>query len=115
MYKLYENKSSLSKLFSRYLQGGTSTMSGDKIAWWERTDIPKPAIDDIPITIDAVYAKRPDLVAFDYYGTTELEWVILQYNNIVDIMEEFTYGTKIVIPSNSRVRNSIAVKSSASK
>ena len=111
-YQLYQNKSSLRKRLTRYLQGGTSELSGDKIAWWERKEISKPAMDDISIFIDMVFAERPDLVAEQYYSTAELEWLVLQYNNIIDIKEEFVYGKTITIPSNSRVRNSITSSSS---
>lgn len=111
-FKLYQNKSSLRKRMSRYLQGGSSEIVGDKIAWWERKDIPKQPIDDIRIVLDMLYAGRPDLIAEDYYGTTELEWLVLQYNDIIDINEEFVYGKAITIPSNARVRNSITSTSS---
>lgn len=102
--KLYKNKSSLKKINTRLLYGGVSELAGNGIGWWDRRDIQTNKIEDISITIDMLYAKRPDLVASYYYGTSTLEWVVLQYNNIVDVNEEFVYGRKIVIPSPFTVR-----------
>lgn len=103
MYKPYQNKSSLRKSKSRYIYGGVSENVGDKIGWWERAILPKSSIDDITIKIDNVYNKRPDLISYDYYGTTEYEWLVLQYNNIVDINEELVYGKSILLPVASRI------------
>ena len=113
MFKLYQNKSSLRKRYSRYVQGGVSDVVGNKIGWWDRTVIPYGAYDDITITIDNVTKERADLIAYTYYGTSELEWLILQYNNVVDIKEDLCYGTTIKIPSASRTMSSICSKSVA--
>lgn len=115
MFKTYSNKSSLLKRYSRYLQGGHSELSGNKIAWWERTPISEDRVDDIIILISTVYNKRPDLVAYDYYGSTEFEWVVLQSNDIVDINEEFVIGKTIRIPSRQRVVANITTKSSITR
>lgn len=101
-FELYENKSSLKKSRSRMLSGGTSEIKGNKIGWWERKPLPKEGSTDREIILDEEYAGRPDLVAFDYLGTSRLMWLVLQYNNIVDLNEEFILGTKIVLPSAIR-------------
>lgn len=103
MFKPYQNKSSLKRKYSRYLQGGVSTVSGDKIGYWEKADIAKGAPDDQPFEVTNLEMYRPDLVAKMFYGTTELEWLVLQYNDIVDIQEEFGVGAKLMLPSRSRV------------
>lgn len=101
-FKVYENKSSLKKSRSRMLNGGETEIKGTKLGWWERKKLPKEKSTDIEITIDEEYSGRPDLISFDYYGVTTLMWLILQYNNIVDLEEEFTTGKTIVIPSPER-------------
>lgn len=113
MYKLYQNKSSLNRRTSRILQGGKAQLSGEKIGWWERRSLAGDDINEITITLDITNAKRPDTVAYTYYGSTDLEWVILQYNNIVDINEEFIIGTKIKIPSKLYVQTKILSKPAA--
>jgi hypothetical protein len=51
----------------------------------------------------AVYDRRPDLLAYDVYGRADFEWVILQYNNIVDVNEEFVTGATIIMPNRMRI------------
>jgi hypothetical protein len=109
-YKLYENKSSLDKRFSRYVQGGTSFLSGDKVGWWERRNIHDENSTDFDYKISNLTAGHPDRVAAIFFGNTELEWVILQYNNIVDVNEEFTLGTIIKIPNANFISSNIVVK-----
>lgn len=107
MYKIYDNKSSLDRANSRMLQGGTSDVQGNKISWWERKTFPITDTNETTYEITTVTAGRPDLVSYYFYSTTELEWVILQYNNIVDVKEEFILGKKIKIPSRSYVNTTI--------
>lgn len=109
-FKEYADKSSILKRLTRYTQGGTTEQLGDKLGWWERRDIILDDISEIVYIIDVETNKRPDKVAHKYYNTTELDWVILQYNNIVDINEEFVYGKSILIPSNSYVRTAIITR-----
>lgn len=112
MFKLYPNKSSIKKKNSRYLQGGNTTQLDDKLAWWEKRRI---NLEDIPytlITIDNVLNKRPDLLAFNVYDSSDLDWIILQFNNIIDVAEEFTYGKIIKVPDRSFVYSNILSKAS---
>lgn len=110
-FRLYENKTSMRKKNSRYLQGGTTDVYKERLGWWERrTDIPNNQFDDTVFTITKRYEHRPYLVAKIFLGREDLEWLVLQYNEIVDIMEEFVAGREIRIPSKSRVNFSITTK-----
>lgn len=110
-FKLYENKSSVKKKNSRYLQGGDTEVYKERLGWWEqRLDIPKDQVDDVTFTITKKYEHRPWLVAKVFLGNENLEWVILQYNEIVDTIDEFVTGNTIKIPSKSRVMFSIMSK-----
>lgn len=111
MYKLYTNKNSLRRAYSRLLQGGTSSTSGDKVSWWERKNIQVPDGSWFSYTITSKTAGRPDTVAYETYGTTELEWVIIQVNNIIDVNEEFVVGKTIKVPTQQYVLSSILTKS----
>lgn len=86
----------------RYSQGGTIELHGNAIAWWERQVYPKSETD-ISYTISPIYARRPDLLANDLYGTPILQWFILQYNTIVDINNEFVEGNKLILPTKARL------------
>lgn len=46
------------------------------------------------------YNKRPDLLAFDMYGSARLWWVFAHYNRdtLNDPIMDFLSGTKIVAP-----------------
>lgn len=104
--------SSLENKHSRYVQGGTTSRKKKTVGWWERdTTISKNGKDDILIpALPAVYNNRPDLLSYDLYGNNNLEWLILQYNNIVDITEEFVTGARIVAPSKARLFSGILTK-----
>jgi alpha-L-fucosidase len=61
------------------------------------------AVDDFLYTIEVQYTNRPDLLAFDLYGTANLWWVFTQRNLdvIQDPIFDFIAGKQIYIPKNS--------------
>jgi hypothetical protein len=63
-------------------------------------------VDDFLYNIQPQYTYRPDLLAFDLYGDTNLWWVFAQRNMDVlqDPILDFVPGTKIYIPKNSSLR-----------
>jgi alpha-L-fucosidase len=65
--------------------------------------------DDIVYTIDRIYAYRPDLLAFDLYGTPRLWWVFAQRNPdvIEDPIYDFAPGKNIQIPKLSVLKNDL--------
>lgn len=110
--KEHSNKSSMMKRRSRYVQGGVTTLLKKRLGWWERFDnIAKNDITDIEVYITTDYANRPDLIAVDYYDDAQLAWIVLQYNDIVDIKDELIPGATITIPSKQRVYYSILTHS----
>lgn len=86
----------------RYVQGGGVESFPTRVGWWERKILPT-ALSDVPFVITSKYHKRPDLLAYDIYGTATMMWLVLQFNNIVDINEEFVEGTQVMLPLKSRV------------
>lgn len=61
--------------------------------------------DDFLYTIENQYKHRPDLLAFDLYGTPKLWWVFVQRNMdiIKDPIFDFEPGTQIYIPKKSNL------------
>lgn len=59
--------------------------------------------DDYLYTIEPQYNYRPDLLAYDLYGTPKLWWVFMQRN--MDIMQDavfdFRTGVQIYLPKKS--------------
>lgn len=59
--------------------------------------------DDFVYTIESQYAYRPDLLAFDLYGTHKLWWVFTQRNldKLQDPIYDFVPGLEIYIPKKT--------------
>jgi len=47
-------------------------------------------------------AKRPDLISYRFYGTTNYWWIVMLYNNILSV-EELIAGTVLEIPSEEDI------------
>jgi hypothetical protein len=95
--------SSLSFPKSRYVLGGTTDQTSNRLGWWERT-IWQFQDDDQQITLtNAKYVGRADLIAADYLGSEEYEWLVLQYNTILFPLKELVLGVNIRLPALSRL------------
>jgi hypothetical protein len=73
--------------------------SGQYLGPMNNRSIPKLS-DDQRFTITETYNLRPDLLAFDLYGTPNLWWVFAQRNPnaLVNPLMDFTTGTQIYLP-----------------
>ncbi len=67
------------------------------------------APDDVAYTIDRIYAYRPDLLAYDLYGSPRLWWVFAQRNPdvIEDPIYDFSIGKTIQLPKLSNLKNDL--------
>ena len=67
--------------------------------------------DDQTYTIERTYAYRPDLLAFDLYGTPRLWWVFAQRNpdQIEDPIYDFKPGVTIQVPKSENISKDIGV------
>lgn len=108
-FKLYTDKSSLNVPYSRMSIGGTVDVlnNGSVLGWWEKKEIEHDAVDDITITVPKNMECRPDIISYLMYKREDLAWLVLQYNNIVDINEELIAGSIITLPSYQRVMYNI--------
>jgi hypothetical protein len=59
--------------------------------------------DDFLYSIEPQYTHRPDLLAYDLYGTSKLWWVFIQRNldQLQDPIYDFVPGVQIYIPKRS--------------
>jgi len=59
--------------------------------------------DDFVYTIEPQYTHRPDLLAYDLYGTNRLWWVFIQRNldKLQDPIYDFVPGVEIYIPKKA--------------
>ena len=67
--------------------------------------------DDQSYTIERTYAYRPDLLAFDLYGTPRLWWVFAQRNpnEIEDPIYDFKPGVTIQLPKPAKISKDLGV------
>ena len=65
--------------------------------------------DDQSYTIERTYAYRPDLLAYDLYGTPRLWWVFAQRNpnTLIDPVFDFITGLQIYLPQQLTLQNSL--------
>ena len=63
--------------------------------------------DDLIYEIDHQYNHRPDLLAYDLYGSTKLWWIFAQRN--MDVLEDpiydFESGVEILLLSPAAVKD----------
>lgn len=73
---------------------------------------PVPAEDDdFRYVIENQYRHRPDLLAYDLYGSPKLWWVFVQRNMSVikDPIYDFEPGTTIFIPKKSNLEKFLGI------
>lgn len=77
-------------------------LQNDYLDIWTPRPIPAES-DDYDYRIQPQYNFRPDLLAFDLYGTSRLWWVFMQRNAdvIFDPIYDFRAGTIIKLPKRS--------------
>jgi alpha-L-fucosidase len=65
--------------------------------------------DDLTLVINATYQYRPDLLAFDLYGTPNLWWVFYQRNpNTLQAPPlDFKVGTQIYLPKITTLKSAL--------
>ena len=73
---------------------------------------PVPAeSNDASFTITTQYHNRPDLLAYDLYGSKDLWWVFAQRNMdiIKDPVYDFVAGTTIKLPKKSQLIQTLGI------
>jgi len=87
-----------------YTTGYSNT--GDTLGYFRIRPVPASP-DDQPYTIDPQYNHRPDLLAYDLYGSPKLWWIFTQRN--MDILEDpiydFESGVEILVLNASAVKD----------
>jgi len=76
--------------------------------------VPRPITaqdNDLEYIINRTYAYRPDLLAYDLYGTPRLWWVFAQRNPdvIEDPIYDFEPGKVIRLPKLSNLKDDIGI------
>ena len=82
----------------------------DGLGLFVERSIPK-SIFDKEWTITSNYQHRPDLLAFDLYGDSNLWWVIVLRNKdvIEDPLNDFRAGVSIYLPPVDVIKKALGV------
>ena len=67
--------------------------------------------DDQSYTIERTYAYRPDLLAYDLYGSPRLWWVFAQRNpdQIEDAIYDFKPGVTVQLPKKENLLKDLGI------
>lgn len=87
----------------RITNGGSVVTENGK-SFWKRREFLRHT-DDTVFVITPKYHQNPDLLAYELYGNSKYEWLILQYNNITNPWKEFITGKSIQLMQKARVIN----------
>jgi hypothetical protein len=87
---------------TRYAVGGTTEYNSVGTGFWTRETLPRRA-DDSFVVLTEQTAKRLGIVSHQFFGRDTLAWLILQYNNIIEPVEELYPGRVLAIPNPSRI------------
>jgi len=66
---------------------------------------PSIKYDSMDLIITANETTRLDLLAHDYYGDSNLYWIISKANNIISNDMYLVPGTQLIIPNKNRLSN----------
>jgi len=79
--------------------------SGDYLDILKIRTVPEDS-DDVKYEIQPQYHQRPDLLAYDMYGSPKLWWVFAQrnMNELKDPIYDFRAGLNIFVPKGDRLR-----------
>jgi hypothetical protein len=93
---------------SRYTHGGTTEVDGKFLQWWDRKKF-RHDPSDLFITLKKTFEGRPDKLASVMYNDSSVWWLILQYNNILDINDEFIAGVELRLPTKERLEKDLLI------
>lgn len=87
----------------------TELLEYEGVLFWDQVDYPEVPLadDDTYIQLTQSQAHRIDLIAYDFYGQSELMWAIMLANNI-DYPNQLVEGAVIRIPSITTIDSLLA-------
>jgi len=70
-----------------------------------------PYKDDVLHTLTQVHQYRPDLLAFDLYGNSNLWWVFQSRNpnTFEDAIWDFRVGTRFYLPKKANIETALGI------
>lgn len=87
---------------TRYNFGGTTIDNAVGTGIWTRKAFPRLS-NDVFVTLTPQTCTHLNLITYKLYGDDTLGWLVLQYNDIIDPVEELVPGITIAMPHPSRI------------
>lgn len=96
--------------YSRYSPYFETRTFGRFLDVLDYRSIPR-SVSDIPYRINSVYQYRPDLLANDLYGSSNLWWVFAARNpNVIrDPIFDFYSGQTIMVPDRDIIKSTLGL------
>lgn len=90
--------------------GTTNIVDGSYLGHFKIRAVPEEG-DDVLYEIESQYTHRPDLLAYDLYGSAKLWWVFAQRNmdSIKDPVYDIEAGTEIYIPKGPSLKRLLGI------
>jgi alpha-L-fucosidase len=88
----------------------TTPITNNYLDIWQPRNLVEE-VDDFRYVLEPQYTYRPDLLAYDLYGTPKLWWVFIKRNmdRIQDPIFDFIPGVEIFIPKKSTLFRSLGL------
>lgn len=74
-----------------------------------RQGVIMPHQSDAVIEVTQPVEHRLDLLAYQFYGTPDLWWVIAEINQLLDPFTEVVVGKELRLPQRERLFNALSV------
>lgn len=96
--------------YSKHSPYSTTAVGNESLGYLSKRLFPFEP-DDIQYEIDSFYENRPDLLAYDLYGSAKLWWVFMHrnMNAITDPIWGFTAGSIIYIPKKPTLEKYLGI------
>ena len=80
-------------------------------SWWGCGSEEPAEADDVLYEVAPQYNHRPDLLAYDLYGSPKLWWVFAQrnMNTIKDPVFDLESGVKIFLPKGDKLKRLLGI------
>jgi hypothetical protein len=82
--------------------GGSVELNSVGLGFWTRKPLQRRSDDLFEVLTEQTY-RRLNIITKKVYGKDSLAWLVLQYNNIIDPIEELKPGVVVALPHPSRI------------
>jgi hypothetical protein len=94
--------------YSRFVQTSPVLYDGNETYGRWNSPITSTIYDNLVlVVVGARYEGRPDLLAYELYGDSSLDWVLITVNNATEALNWPRAGDTIKVPSSSTITSEL--------